>query len=89
MAPPFQTGRSPLWKIAGWYVAALLAHGLIDPGGHDPFVWGVKALMAGWLAVWFVRAVRDGRVPLDWQLLGLTPWHRSEPWRTIAGGRAS
>jgi len=25
----------------------------------------------------------------DWQLLGLTPWHRSEPWKTIAGARAS
>jgi type IV secretion system protein VirD4 len=25
----------------------------------------------------------------DWQLLGLTPWHRSEPWKTIAGERAS
>lgn len=66
IAPPFQNGRSPLWKIAGWYMAALLTHGLIDPGGPDPFVWSGKALVAGWLAVWFVRAVRDGRIPLGW-----------------------
>ncbi len=25
----------------------------------------------------------------DWQLLGLTPWHRSEPWKSIAGEHAS
>lgn len=24
----------------------------------------------------------------DWQLLGLTPWHRTEPWKTIAGSHA-
>lgn len=23
--------------------------------------------------------------PAGWQLVGLTPWHRHEPWRTIAG----
>ena len=72
MVPPFQQRRSPLWKIAGWYIVALFAHGLIDPGGPDPFVWSLKALVAGWLAVWFVRAVRDGRVPLGWLLTHLT-----------------
>ena len=25
----------------------------------------------------------------DWQLLGLTPWHRTEPWKTIAEARVS
>jgi len=75
MAPPFQNRRSPLWKIAGWFLVALFAHGIVDPGGPDPFVWSLKALVLGWLMVWFVRAVRDGRIPVSWlsSLIGTTP----------------
>jgi type IV secretion system protein VirD4 len=72
MAPPFQNRRSLLWKIAGWYVVALFAHSLIDPGGPDAFMWSLKALVAGWLAKLFVRAVRDGRIPTGWLLTRLT-----------------
>ena len=75
MAPPFQNRRSPLWKIAGWYLVALFAHGVIDKGGPDPFMWSLKALVVGWLTVWFVRAVRDGRIPISWlaSLISTTP----------------
>ena len=75
MAPPFQNRRSPLWKIAGWYLVALFAHGVVDTGGPDPFMWSLKALVVGWLTVWFVRAVRDGRIPISWlaSLISTTP----------------
>ena len=72
MAPPFQNRRSPLWKIAGWYLVALFAHGIIDSGGPDALMWSLKALLVGWLTVWFVRAVRDGRIPIGWLLTRLT-----------------
>jgi type IV secretory pathway TraG/TraD family ATPase VirD4 len=72
MAPPFQNRRSRLWKIAGWYIVALFAHSLIDPGGPHAFMWSLKALVVGWLAKLFVQAVRDERVPIGWLLTRLT-----------------
>ena len=155
---------------------ALFVDGVIDPGGSDPFMWSLKALVFGWLQdlsqartrwgadaadgflslfqtklilngiadtrsleaisialgeydrdtvnhsldrsdpqEWFsadthsdtvsyqtqrqriltpgeIARLPDGQGLLlqgaDWQLLGLTPWHRSEPWKT-AGTVAS
>jgi type IV secretion system protein VirD4 len=75
MAPPFQNRRPPLWKIASWYLVALFAHGIVDQGGPDALMWSLKALVLGWLTVWFVRAVRDGRIPISWlsSLISTTP----------------
>ena len=64
MAPPFQKRRSWFWRLAGWYVLALIAHGVVDAGGQDALGWSLKALVVGWLAVWLVRAVRDRRIPI-------------------------
>jgi type IV secretion system protein VirD4 len=66
MASPFRTRRSRFWKFVGWYVLALTAHGVVDPGGQDALGWSLKTLVVGWLAVRFVRAVRDGRIPVAW-----------------------
>jgi type IV secretion system protein VirD4 len=75
MAPPFQKRPSWFWNILGWYLLALIAHGAIDKGGPDPLIWSLKALVAGWLTVWFVQAVRDGRIPISWlaSLISTTP----------------
>lgn len=66
MAPPFEKRPSRLWKLAGWFVLAMVAHGVIDPKGHDAFVWSLQALLVGWLAKLFLQAVHDGRVPIHW-----------------------
>ena len=66
MAPPFEKRRSRVWKVAGWFALAIFAHSIIDPGGQDAFGWSLKALVLGWLAVWLVRAARDGRIPIAW-----------------------
>jgi type IV secretion system protein VirD4 len=66
MAPPFQKGQPWVWKLVGWFVVALVAHGMVDPGGHHAFVWSLKALALGWLVKLFMGAVRDGRIPIQW-----------------------
>jgi type IV secretion system protein VirD4 len=64
MAPPFEKRPSRLWKLAGWFVLALLAHPIVDPTGHHAFAWSLKALVVGWLAKLLLQAVHDGRIPV-------------------------
>ena len=72
MTPPFQKRPSRLWKVAGWFTLAMIAHGVVDPSGHDALAWSLEALVLGWLAQLFVRAVRDGQIPIGWLLTRLT-----------------
>jgi type IV secretion system protein VirD4 len=66
MAPPFEKRQAWVWKLVGWFILALIVHGTVDPGGHNALVWGLKALVVGWLVKLFVGAVRDGRIPIQW-----------------------
>ena len=59
-----------MWKLAGWYLLALIAHGIVDPGGHDPLAWSLEALVLGWLVKLFAVAVRDGQIPIGWLRTG-------------------
>ena len=63
---PAPTKHSTFWKILGWFLVAVFAHGIIDPAGRDVLGWSVKMVIFGWLASMFVRGVRDGRIPVDW-----------------------
>jgi type IV secretion system protein VirD4 len=66
MEPPCRASWEWAWKLAGFYALALLAHGVLDPGGADPLAWGLKALFLGWLASFLARAAAEGRIPLAW-----------------------
>jgi type IV secretory pathway TraG/TraD family ATPase VirD4 len=50
----------------GWFLLAVWAHGVIDPGGPNVFGWSVQMVILGWLARMFVRGVREGRIPIGW-----------------------
>ncbi|HEY7935098.1 MAG TPA: type IV secretory system conjugative DNA transfer family protein, partial [Solirubrobacteraceae bacterium] len=54
------------WKIIGWFVVAVFAHGVIDPHGHNVFGWSAEMVILGWLATMFVRGVRNGSIPVQW-----------------------
>jgi len=64
MAPPFEKRPSRVLKIVGWFVLALAVHAIVDPKGHDVFVWGLVALLIGWLGKWFLGAVLDERISI-------------------------
>jgi hypothetical protein len=44
----------------------------------------VMALVGFGLALVHREQLVDDLQGADWQLLGLTPWHQTEPWRSIA-----
>ena len=53
-------------KLGGWLALALLAHGIVNPGGENAFTWGLKVLALGWLAKLLLAALADGRIPVAW-----------------------
>jgi type IV secretion system protein VirD4 len=66
--PPWQRGRSPIWKALGWLLAALWLHNVIDPGGGEVLIWCIKVVAIGWAAKKLIRAVREDRIPIQWAL---------------------
>jgi type IV secretion system protein VirD4 len=66
MAPPFEKRQSWAWKVVGWFALALVAHGVVDPGGRDVVLWSLKALVIGWLAKLLLQRVLDGRILIQW-----------------------
>ena len=70
MAPPFEKRGPWVWKLAGWYLLALIAHGIVDPSGHEPLAWSLEALVLGWLVKLFAGAVRDGQIRIGWLRTG-------------------
>ena len=66
MAPPFEKRQPWVSKVVGWFLLAMIAHGVVDPNGGDVLGWSLKALVVGWLTKLFVGAVRDGRIPIRW-----------------------
>jgi type IV secretion system protein VirD4 len=64
MAPPYEKRPSWLWKIVGGFVLALLAHSILDPGGHDTLRWSVGALALGWFVKLVVQQISGLRIPI-------------------------
>ncbi len=69
-APP---AKHTLLKLFGWFLAAMYAHGIVDPTGANPVFWSVQVVVMGWLARMFVKGVREGRIPIRW-LLDVAEW---------------
>jgi type IV secretion system protein VirD4 len=88
MAPPFEKRRSRLWKVVGWFVLALAAHGIVDPKGHDALAWSLRALLIGWLGRLLLQAVLDGRIPVRY-LLRRGEVRRPEVVPRLSGGSAT
>jgi type IV secretory pathway TraG/TraD family ATPase VirD4 len=63
---PVPAKHGVLKKAAGWFLLALVLHGIIDPGGPDALDWSVKAAALLWLATLLMRGVRTGQIPIDW-----------------------
>jgi len=61
------------WKLLGWFLAAMYAHGIVDPTGANPVFWSVQVVVMGWLLRMFVKGVREGRIPIHW-LLDTAEW---------------
>lgn len=66
ISAPWQRQRSPLLRLAGWFLAAMLLHNAIDKGGGDELGWCLNVIVLGWLAKMLVRAVREERLPVAW-----------------------
>jgi type IV secretion system protein VirD4 len=66
ISAPWQRQRSPVWRLVGWFLAAMFLHNAIDKGGGDELAWCLNAMVLGWLAKMLVRAVREERVPVAW-----------------------
>jgi type IV secretion system protein VirD4 len=77
MRAPWERGRSPIWKLLGWFLAAMYLHTIIDNQGSagDEIAWCLKVMAIGWAAKRFIRGVHEGRVPIDWlKHLGAKSW---------------
>jgi type IV secretory pathway TraG/TraD family ATPase VirD4 len=61
------------WKLLGWFLAAMYAHGIVDPTGANPVFWSVQVVVMGWLLRMFVKGVREERIPIHW-LLDTAEW---------------
>ena len=62
---PAPTGpRSVVWKIIGWFILAVFAHGIIDPKGPNIIGWSIKMVLLGWLAAMIVKAVLNGTIDI-------------------------
>ncbi len=66
MEPPWERRRSGFWHVAGWFLFALFAHGIVDPHGPDAIGWSLQMLIFGWAGRSLYRGIRDGRIPVRW-----------------------
>jgi type IV secretion system protein VirD4 len=66
MEPPWERRRSGFWRVAGWFLFALFAHGMVDPHGPDAIGWSLQMLIFGWAGRSLYRGIRDGRIPVQW-----------------------
>ncbi|MGA8745099.1 MAG: type IV secretory system conjugative DNA transfer family protein [Solirubrobacterales bacterium] len=66
MDPPGKRSVEWLGRIFSYYLLALIAHDILDPGGGIAFAWGLEALFLGWLALWLLSAIAEGRIPFGW-----------------------
>ena len=70
MTPPWQrrSGHSLIWRVIGWFLAAMFLHTIIDNrgGAGDEIAWCLKVMALGWIAKWVIQGVRDGRIPIGW-----------------------
>jgi type IV secretion system protein VirD4 len=70
MAAPRRHSWEWVWRLAGFYLLALIAASAIGPGGASTFRWSLEALAIGWLAKFLIVAIYSGQVPID-RLSGL------------------
>ena len=80
--PPRKYSWLWLWRLGGFYALALLAYGIVDPGGNA-FAWGLKALVVGWVVKLLIAALADGRIPVAW--LWSLIWRPRESAEELAG----
>lgn len=66
MRAPWERERSPVWKLLGWFIAAMFLHTLIDNGGGDKPMWCLEVMVIGWVLKHVIQGIRDGRIPIDW-----------------------
>lgn len=64
MEPPRRHSWEWLWKIAGFYLLALVACSAIGPRGPGAFRWSLVALVVGWLAKLLVNAINSRQLPI-------------------------
>jgi hypothetical protein len=60
--------RHPYLKLLGWWLAAMYAHGIVDPTGANPVFWSIQVVVLGWLARLLFRAIRNEDIPIHWLL---------------------
>ena len=68
MRAPWERERSPVWKLLGWFLAAMFLHTIIDNRGslaNEP-VWCLKVMAIAWVAKRVIRGVREERIPTAW-----------------------
>lgn len=63
---PEEKRRHPVWRLIGWFLAAMYLHTLIDNGGRDEIGWCINVLILGWIAKKLIQGVRNGTIPVHW-----------------------
>jgi type IV secretory pathway TraG/TraD family ATPase VirD4 len=64
LQPAPSGARSIIWKIIGSFVLAVFAHGIIDPHGPNIIGWSIKMTILGWIAIIFIKGIRNGTIDL-------------------------
>lgn len=66
MRAPWERERSPIWKLLGWFLAAMFLHTIIDNEGRDEITWCLKVMVIAWIVKRVIQGVREDRIPIDW-----------------------
>ncbi|MGA8745805.1 MAG: hypothetical protein WB507_08070, partial [Solirubrobacterales bacterium] len=66
MEPPRRRSWEWLGRLVGYYLLALIAHGVLDPGGGSAITWSFGALLLSWFALKLLGAIAAGRIPMGW-----------------------